>query len=857
VPAATPPRRFPLDGAVVPALLLLIARDLALFDPPRELAWPLFHEFKDAAIPAWLAPWLPHPEATLFNDPVGLILATAATGLAAAYLLAAIFDARPRVRGALLALAALVLVLVPTAWAVGLGVASGRPYGHDGGVVQLPLALEKVAAGESPYGADYSHSELGEQSRSSTFWQPLGGNPIVRHHWYLPGMHLVMAPFFILGRALFGGFDPRVVTSLAFILAAWLAARFPSSAEGRLTAAALILINPFVYWAQAFGTNDVLSAVPLLAAALLARRSRPTLAALTLGLACAVKQLAWPFAPFLIVELAGITSFREAFSRAGLRRLFRLLGLTLASAIAIVAPVAALDPGAFVADIFRYQTGSPGSDQYPLGGTPGFGVANLLIYSGAVHQLSDYYPFQRFYVLLIPLGLLLLRFQFRRPGLPAAFVAGSVALLASVFLSRIPNPNYLILATLFLPLALLLDDKLPADLAVVPLALLALASEAALRQPLRSAWETGSFGLPAWLSPSPAGPRWHDPLSLGWSGLAATLALGYLVAVLAGAARPARQALVAIAALLVLGLPLRALTQSDASSGVLHARHAWITEVVGARDTPGPGAWGERPGVVRTRVVEAWPGSWRKDPPRPLPETEASPGAFAVGRWLRTLRWDPRVFVALASLAAAVIAASLAPPAARPAVLGAGLLAPPTIDGVLFGGGDALTLLLMAFALALAERGRRGLSCALLGAAGATSVGVWAGTPAVSGARLGAALAFGAGFLALGAPLVLGFPGAFWDLLVATPTSRPGVGLSNVFYYRPDLPASWLPMLRWACLPGLLGLGVALWRAVRRGASEAAVLATGLTVTAFLWPGTEAAALFPPLVLLALAATGR
>ena len=33
----TSERRFGLDGAVVPGLLLLVARDLALYDPPRVL----------------------------------------------------------------------------------------------------------------------------------------------------------------------------------------------------------------------------------------------------------------------------------------------------------------------------------------------------------------------------------------------------------------------------------------------------------------------------------------------------------------------------------------------------------------------------------------------------------------------------------------------------------------------------------------------------------------------------------------------------------------------------------------------------------------------------------------------------
>ena len=42
------------------------------------------------------------------------------------------------------------------------------------------LALEHLLAFETPYGADYSDSMLGKQSRASAFWRTYGGNPIVR-----------------------------------------------------------------------------------------------------------------------------------------------------------------------------------------------------------------------------------------------------------------------------------------------------------------------------------------------------------------------------------------------------------------------------------------------------------------------------------------------------------------------------------------------------------------------------------------------------------------------------------------------------------------------------------------------------
>jgi len=473
--------------------------------------------------------------------------------------------------------------------------------------------------------------------------------------------------------------------------------------------------------------------------------------------------------------------------------------------------------------------------------------------------LSDYFPFQRFYVLLAPLGLLLLRFQFRRPGLPSAFVAGGVALLASVYFSRIPNPNYLILATLFLPLAVLLDRELPVDLAVVPLLLLALSSEAALHEPLRTTWESAAsgaaLGLPGWLGPSPSGPRWRDPLSVGWSGLASTLAIGYLLAVVAGVGLRFRKVLVLLGALLVVALPLRVMIAGNATAGVLRAQDPWLGEVLGARETPGPGSWAQRPGVTRTPVVEAWPASWRKDPPRSLPETAATPGAFAIGRLLRALHQrDPRILSALALLVAALVASRSVTTPARSALLGLVLLSPASVAGVLFGAGDAVTLALLLLALLFAARRASIPAAATLGAATAQSLGALLLAPSVSGERRTRFLvAMSGGVILFGFPLILGFPGAFAELVTSTPAVTPGLGWSNVLFYRPDAPAVLASVLRWSALAALVALAWIAGRAATAGASLSAAAAVLTTSFLFLWPGVTGHAVAIPIVLFAIA----
>ena len=92
----TSERRFGLDGAVVPGLLLLVARDLALYDPPRVLAWRLSHDARLQAAAAWLGPLLPAPSGALDRDPIALLLASLATLLALAYAALAAAGARAR-----------------------------------------------------------------------------------------------------------------------------------------------------------------------------------------------------------------------------------------------------------------------------------------------------------------------------------------------------------------------------------------------------------------------------------------------------------------------------------------------------------------------------------------------------------------------------------------------------------------------------------------------------------------------------------------------------------------------------------------------------------------------------------------
>jgi hypothetical protein len=865
-PQLRPARRFGIDGGVVPGLLLLVARDIALYDPPRVLAWRLSHEARLGAAAAWLGPLLPSPSGALDRDPIALLLAALATLLALAYAALAAAAAPVRARAIVIALAALALVVAPSVAFVAMGVATDRPYGQDGGVAQLPLAIDRVLAGESPYGADYSGTILARQARASSFWDELGGNPILRHHAYLPGTHLLMLPAHLASKAALGVFDPRSVTLLFYVGVIVLASRLPQAAEARLAAAGVAALNPLVYWHQIFGANDLVFVAVLLGAVLAARAGRSLLAGALLGLACATKQLAWPFAPFVLVALAGARSFAELLAIATWRRLAPPLAAAAAVFVAVVAPVAALDPRAFWADIVVYNVGLPGGDNYPIGGTPGFGVANYLVYFGRVTDLREHFPFSVFYLLLVPLGLLLLRAQLRDGRPEWALATGSAALLASLYFSRVVHPNYLIAAAVCLPLAVLARRR-GADIAVTPLLLMALAVEVAENALLRTAWEQAAAagfaeraaGLWAALRPRAHPGLTNDPLGLLVSATAAGLGVASLLLATTRASRRVRLAVPLLAAALLVALPVLFLSELGARTGIVRAQDRAVVQAAAdaARllrlESPCSG-----PPQTTPRGREAWSSSFRLDPPAELMPTAplVPPGPAVLAALGRALgARDPRAvsLVALGLLAGALAVGFVG--RRRRAAVSLVLLVAPLALGSVLGSPVALGLAALVAAWVSRERGRPVAAAVLCGVAVAMDHRALLAAPFVAAAgaprarlpRLAGAGAAGYGLLVL--PVALLDPPAFLERLWVPPVPGPGLGLVNLLAYRgaESLAVTLLPVL------ALLALASLVWLLGRRWAPLARAGIASL-VAIVLAPAIAADAVAVPIVLLALAA---
>ncbi|MFI5183880.1 MAG: hypothetical protein ACHQNV_05750, partial [Vicinamibacteria bacterium] len=395
---------------------------------------------------------------------------------------------------------------------------------------------------------------------------------------------------------------------------------------------------------------------------------------------------------------------------------------------------------------------------------------------------------------------------------------------------RIVNPNYLILAAILLPLGMLMDGDSSGDLALAPLLLLLLAVEIAYHEPLRATWTQAQAagvdtGLPEWLAPSPVGPRWRDPVSMGASGALAGLGVLYLFLGIGGASRRVRMGLMAVGGVLAIALPTLVVSHVGLATGTRRAQDTWYVAALRSQEAPGPGAWANRPGYTPTPVLEAWSMSWRRDPPRPVAETPPTPLTFALGRSLRRIALDPRLLTVLASAVATVLAARTVARGHGPAAAAVVALSPACALGVVFGAGEMIVVaLLIGAGLMVRLRGPR-----------ATAV------------------VFAVGLVAASLPLLVFFPGEFARWVTTPRPLAPGIGLSNLLYYRPAWEGAGLPLLRAAGPVALALLAFTLISSRRARSMPWALLGTIMAAALVLLPSAAANAISVPIVLLAMA----
>lgn len=401
---------------------------------------------------------LPSKEYHAYDHSIGL-LTMLGTLVLILYLLAGIAN-RQRVQSWLLVLLLLVFLGLPTLYHVGVRYVGVLETTHDGGVLQTEAAIDLLVEGRNPYSEDYRGTDVERENRASEFWRNYPAIPIVHHLPYLPFALLSALPLKLGFEAIFGYYDQRFFYLIVTALTAWLLSRMASTAERKRLLVAAVLLNPYFAPFLLEGRNDILPFFLVVLSLRLVQQRRFGWSMAVMAMACATKQFAWVFLPFYALFLAGEEAGKippAVLVRRGLQG-WRRYAVFLAVFCGLTLPFLLWNPSAFVDDVLLFNAG--GSEfNYPLGGTPGYGAANLVLFFQFVTTRNDFFPFIiPILVAGVPLAFVLLHLQRRMNRASVMMAAGSVTLLVILFFSRLFHDNHLGLVLMWLTVAVLADD---------------------------------------------------------------------------------------------------------------------------------------------------------------------------------------------------------------------------------------------------------------------------------------------------------------------------------------------------------------------------------------------------------------
>lgn len=313
-------------------------------------------------------------------------------------------------------------------------------YIHDG-ALQMEEAATMLDRGRNPYREDFRDTPLPQ-------WSGKLYNPAVDHFVYLPG-HLLLA---VVAQKIFtpflGFYDDRFLSFTAYLAALALVVALAPNAAWRLRAMVGVGLSPLIVPYLAQGRNDTVVFAFLALAWFFLARKRPLPAALAFGAAVTVKAFAWFLAPaFLTVLVAGAPG---EGALAKLRARFVPLALSALLVLVVLLPFAFWDPASFYDDVVRYPSGSSPTS-YPI---VGGGLSILLVQTGVVGSIYDYYPFWIFQLVLFAgLSALFLPRLARNPSPAAAAMYGTCTLFAVMFTARFFTENHVGLLFLMATLA--------------------------------------------------------------------------------------------------------------------------------------------------------------------------------------------------------------------------------------------------------------------------------------------------------------------------------------------------------------------------------------------------------------------
>ncbi len=331
----------------------------------------------------------------------------------------------------------MVIVLLPALQQISRRHSSGRlwEFSNDN-VIQTEEAIKFVLAGKNPYSENYLHTPMVK-------FQQNVKNPALYHFVYMPSDILFSIPFYLLSRKLIGWYDQRFIYLSLFIFLLWLVSRFAQKKEKKLTLITIFALNPFMAPFVVEGRNDVFTLFWIVLSIYFLLQRRNSLSVAALAIAVTHKLFAVILLPFYWLYLLQPRSYSWSDVSQSLWKEKGRVGIFILVSGAILLPFIIWDFRSFFDDIWLYGAGRTFMSMSIEGPTT-FGVGTLILYTGAVKSIHDYFPF---WILQLVSGLPLLVYfllkQARTKSVGILILGYTVVLFAVLFFSRFFHDNYL------------------------------------------------------------------------------------------------------------------------------------------------------------------------------------------------------------------------------------------------------------------------------------------------------------------------------------------------------------------------------------------------------------------------------
>ncbi|MDP3940891.1 MAG: glycosyltransferase family 87 protein, partial [bacterium] len=294
-------------------------------------------------------------------------------------------------------------------------------------IIQQEVAIRYVLHGKNPYKETYFGTPL-----EQWHYDEKEVNPALYHFVMEPFYLLFAIPFYFVSNILFGYFDARMPLLFLFFIVLSTASLLVKEQEKKRLFLLLLAFHPSMLPYTLEGRSDMFMYAFLLVGWALLFWKKEFLSGISLGLACAVKQSAWPFIPFYAAYVF--------YKKRSLRKTIISLAPFLITFVIVTLPFLLWDPKNFYESTIAYLSGST-AHSYPISG---YGLGSVLLQLGVIKDKFAYYPFV-IWQIVVCLPLLVVFLWFLRSHLTVRNMIVSYALFLFIFwyMSRYFNNSHI------------------------------------------------------------------------------------------------------------------------------------------------------------------------------------------------------------------------------------------------------------------------------------------------------------------------------------------------------------------------------------------------------------------------------